>query len=121
MQIELDDLPLYLRMKILRVITGVSARTTATRWGKSQAYVYRVERGEADPTPLEIRDAHDHAATAYAKAVTKALEAVASGAHSDQTDPAPARTNTVSQASARDKKRGAKGQQPESPLHRRGV
>lgn len=77
MEIRLDELPVYLQMKILRTLSGISALDMARRWGKSQAYVYRVERGQAHPTPLEIRDAREIAATTYARAVAAAIEAVA--------------------------------------------
>lgn len=94
MDIRLDDLPISLQMKILRTVAGVSAQTMAERWGKSQAYVYRVERGESDPTPLEIKDAHEAAKIASARAMQRALEQVASGAGSDPVDRETARARS---------------------------
>lgn len=82
-EIRLDDLPVYLQMKMLRTLSGISALDMARRWGKSQAYVYRVERGQAEPTPLEIRDAREVAAATYARAVATAIEAVAASAEAE--------------------------------------
>lgn len=59
MELRLDELPVSVQMKILRTVADISAVGMAERWGKSAAYVYRVERGETEPTPLEIKDALD--------------------------------------------------------------
>lgn len=77
MELRLDDLPIHVQMKILRTVAGISAQGMAARWGKSPAYVYRVERGESPPTPLEIKDALEAAGIASAQAVRAALAEVA--------------------------------------------
>ena len=77
MDLHVDDLPIAMRMKILRTVAGISVPEMALRWGKSPAYVYRVERGESLPTPLEARDVESAAAAVlYAQAAKSGAEPV---------------------------------------------
>lgn len=54
--LQLDALPPATRYKVLRLVAGLSAKGLADRWGRSEAYVYRIEAGERTPTPLEAAD-----------------------------------------------------------------
>lgn len=76
--LDLDELPIAMQMRILRMVAGISAVEMAQRWEMSPAYVYRVERGEILPRALEIRDAREAAANTYARAMSRALEGMIS-------------------------------------------
>lgn len=54
--LDLAPLPQGLRLKLLRLYAGDSVLGVAKRWGKAKDYVYRVERGTTEPTPLEVAD-----------------------------------------------------------------
>jgi transcriptional regulator with XRE-family HTH domain len=80
MEIRTDDLPVPVQMKIFRMLAGISAREMARRWGRSQAYVYRVERGDTAPMPLEYLDAQVLGAEAYMTAARPAVISRGAGA-----------------------------------------
>lgn len=75
--LRLDELPIAMQMKILRMVAGISAVAMAQRWDVSPAYVYRVERGEIAPKALEIKDAREAAAEANGRALAVIAEAFA--------------------------------------------
>lgn len=59
--LDLAPLPQGLRLKLLRLYAGDSVQSVATRWGMSADYVYRVERGVAEASPLEVKDVEERA------------------------------------------------------------
>lgn len=91
LEIQLDTLPLHVQMKLLRTVSGDSVAAVAARWGKSVAYVYRVERGDAAPTPLEVKDAREAAEAASAandaRALAEAVEVLPSTPHERKPPP----------------------------------
>jgi hypothetical protein len=79
--LDLGPLPLGRRIKVLRIYAGDEVSDVAARWGKTTHYVYRVEKGEKEPTPLEVKDLYERAI-----AVAEALAGAAGSAASPGSD-----------------------------------